>query len=237
MSSNKQFTLYGEVWAPNPMKVAMVLEELELEYNVVPVDLIAGEHKGPEYTKINPNGRIPALVDHSNGDFTIWESNAILLYLAEKYDKEHKLCVEDSNEKYKLIQWLFFQASGQGPYYGQAFWFIRYHPERVPSAIERYQKEILRVFGVLDSVLSKQEWLVGNKLTIADLSFISWNAGALAFALRGLEGVNVEEQYPSFYKWHQKLAARPVVAGLLGRQVKYVLEAQAEAEAAAAAAK
>ncbi|KAH9896998.1 glutathione S-transferase C-terminal-like protein [Cubamyces lactineus] len=233
MTSSKQFTLYGEVWGPNPMKVAIVLEELGLEYDVVPVDINTGEHKGPEYTKINPNGRLPTLVDHSNGDFTIWESDAILLYLVEKYDKEHKLSVEDLNEKFKLIQWLFFQASGQGPYFGQAFWFIRFHPERVPSAIERYQKEILRVLGVLDSVLAKQQWLVGDKVTIADLSFIPWNAGALGFAVKDLEGFDAEKQYPSFYKWHQKLCTRPVVANLLAIQAKYVQEARAKAAAAA----
>lgn len=123
------------------------------------------------------------------------ESDAILLYLVEKYDKEHKLSVADVNEKFKLIQWLFFQASGQGyvscpfpllscfsltafwgcrPYFGQAVWFMKYHQEKLPSAIERYQKEILRVLGVLESVLSKQEWLVGGKLTVADISFITY---------------------------------------------------------------
>ncbi|KAI0336813.1 glutathione S-transferase C-terminal-like protein [Cubamyces sp. BRFM 1775] len=212
---SKQFTLYGDVIGPNPLKVAFVLEELGLEYDVVSIDITKGEHKAPEFTKLNPNGRLPALVDHSNGDFTIWESDAILLYLVEKYDKEHKLSVTDEKEKFQLIQWLFFQASGQGPYFGQAVWFMRYHPEKIPSAIERYQKEILRVFGVLESVLSKQEWLVGGKLTIADLSFIPWNGAAVDFVLGGLESVDVEKQYPSVYKWHKKLTQRPAVARLL----------------------
>ncbi|KAI0659285.1 glutathione S-transferase C-terminal-like protein [Cubamyces menziesii] len=214
-SSGKQFTLYGDVAGPNPLKVAIVLEELGLEYDVVSVDIFKNEHKGPEYTKLNPNGRLPTLVDHSNGDFTIWESGAILLYLAEKYDKEHKLSVADEGDKFHLIQWLFFQASGQGPYFGQAVWFMRYHPEKIPSAIERYQKEILRVLGVLESVLSKQEWLVGGKLTIADLSFIPWNGAAIDFVLAGVESVNVEKEYPSVYKWHKKLTQRSAVARLL----------------------
>ncbi|KAH9896997.1 glutathione S-transferase C-terminal-like protein [Cubamyces lactineus] len=216
MSSNsKPLTLYGDVLGPNPLKVVIVLEELGLEYNTVSIDIHKGEHKGPEFTKINPNGRLPALVDHSNGDFTIWESDAILLYLVEKYDKEHKLSVAQEDEKFQLIQWLFFQASGQGPYFGQAVWFMRFHPEKVPSAIERYQKEILRVFGVLESVLSKQEWLVGGKLTIADLSFIPWNGAAIDFVLAAVENVNVEKEYPSVYKWHKKLTERPVIARLL----------------------
>ncbi len=100
------------------------------------------------------------------------ESNAILQYLVDKYDPEHKISVSDTDEKYTQLQWLYFQASGQGPYYGQLVWFLRYHPEKVPSAVERYKKEIDRVIGVLDGVLSKQQWLVGGKLTIADLSFV-----------------------------------------------------------------
>ena len=100
------------------------------------------------------------------------ESNAIIEYLVEKYDTEHKISVTDVNDKFTLLQWLFFQASGQGPYFGQVGWFTFYHPEKIPSAIERYKNEIRRVLGVLDSVLSKQEWLAGGKCTIADLSFI-----------------------------------------------------------------
>lgn len=96
-----------------------------------------------------------------------------MLYLVEKYDPEHKISVAAEGEKFHLIQWLFFQASGQGPYYGQAAWFNYFHPEKIPSAQERYKNEILRVLGVLNDVLSKQEWLVGGKVTIADLSFIT----------------------------------------------------------------
>ncbi|EIW55443.1 glutathione S-transferase C-terminal-like protein [Trametes versicolor FP-101664 SS1] len=220
MSSGKQFTLYGGVIGPNPLKVAVALEELGLQYNVGEVNIWAGEQKKPEYLKLNPNGRVPTLVDHSNGDFTIWESDAILLYLVENYDKEHKLSVADVNEKFKLIQWLFFQSSGQGPYFGQAVWFMKYHQEKIPSAVERYQKEILRVFGVLESVLSKQEWLVGGHITVADLSFITWTEIAIGFVLEGVEGGNVEKEFPSVYKWHQKLVTRPVVRKFLDLQAE-----------------
>ncbi|KAJ2969553.1 hypothetical protein NUW54_g12936 [Trametes sanguinea] len=102
-----------------------------------------------------------------------------------------------------------------------------YHPERLPSAVERYQKEILRVIGVLDSVLAKQEWLVGGKLTVADLSFISWNVVAVDNIVKGLADVDLEKQYPAFYKWHQKLIARPVVAKLLAEQAEAFRQSQA----------
>ncbi|KAI0659288.1 glutathione S-transferase C-terminal-like protein [Cubamyces menziesii] len=226
MSQKKPLTLYGqpESLAPNPIKVAIVLEELGLEYNVVPTDIRKDEQKSAEYLETNPNGRTPALVDHSNGDFTIWESDAILLYLVERYDPEHKLSVAEGNDKFTLIQWLFFQASGQGPYFGQGFWFkyLDPDPEKQTSAIDRYQKEVLRVFGVLDGVLSKQEWLVGGKPTIADLSFITWNTAALNFVLKGLQGFDVEKQFPSFYRWHKQLCARPAVSKMLAIQAESV---------------
>ena len=100
------------------------------------------------------------------------ESDAILVYLVDKYDPEHKISAVSEEDKYHQLQWLFFQASGQGPYYGQLAWFLNYHPEKVPSAIERYKNEVKRVLDVLNSVLEKHEWLVGDKCTIADLSFI-----------------------------------------------------------------
>ncbi|CDO72783.1 hypothetical protein BN946_scf184994.g36 [Trametes cinnabarina] len=222
MSHGKQFTLYSHVLGPNGWKVAFVLEELGLTYETIYLDFARGEQKSPEHTKYNPNGRIPTLIDHQNYDFVVWESNAILLYLVEKYDKENKLGVTNEEDKYKLLQWLFFQASGQGPYFGQAIWFMRYHAEHFPSAIERYQKETQRVYSVLESVLSKQEWLVGNKLTIADISFITWNRSAFLVILKDLPGVDIQKDYPSVYKWHQKLVERPAVKKLIDEQTKLI---------------
>ncbi|KAI0698195.1 thioredoxin-like protein [Cerioporus squamosus] len=198
MSHGKQFTFYTHPSGPNGWKVAFVLEELGLSYHSVYLDFGKKEQKGSEHTQYNPNGRIPTLIDHHNGDFVIWESNAILLYLVDKYDKEHK-------------------ASGQGPYYGQVFWFKSSHPERVPSAVERYQNEILRVFGVLDGVLAKQPsgWLVGGKLTVADLSFVMWDLLATTVALTDRTDVDVEKTYPAFYAWHQRLLRQASVAKLL----------------------
>ncbi|PSS32159.1 hypothetical protein PHLCEN_2v2067 [Hermanssonia centrifuga] len=214
MSHGKQFTLYSHKGGPNGWKVAIVLEELGLTYESIYLDFQKGEQKAPEHTKYNPNGRIPTLIDHKNNDFTLWESDAILLYLVSKYDPEHKISVTGEDEKFHLTQWLFFQASGQGPYYGQAAWFIYFHAEKIPSAIERYTNEILRVLGVLESVLSKQEWLVGGKLTIADLSFITWNQGALAGPLPNKEGFNFQKDFPAVSAWHAKLEARDSVKAI-----------------------
>ena len=141
------------------------------------------------------------------------ESGAILLYLVDTYDKEHKISVSSPRDKATLNQWLFFQASGQGfvsslyycvgiltaslvyrPYFGQAAWFRGHHSEHLPSAIERYEKEARRVLGVLESVLSKQEYLVGGKLTIADISFVPYNT-RLQPAILG-ENFKFEEEFP-----------------------------------------
>lgn len=103
------------------------------------------------------------------------ESGAIIQYLIDKYDRQHKISfVPGTNEYYTHLQWLYFQASGQGPYFGQAAWFSAFHPEKVPSAVERYRNEIKRVLGVLESVLSKSEWLVGDKATAADFAFLTY---------------------------------------------------------------
>ncbi|KZT69089.1 glutathione S-transferase [Daedalea quercina L-15889] len=212
MSHGKQFTLFTHGSGPNGWKVAFVLAELGLEYESKYLDFGKQEQKSPEHTKYNPNGRIPTLIDHGNNDFVIWESNAIMTYLVEKYDSEHKISVSNFEEKIQQLQWLFFQASGQGPYFGQYFWFSRYHPDKIPSAVERYQKEVLRVTGVLESVLSKQEWLVGGKCTIADLSFIPWNQAAFQFILPGYADFNLEKDFPAVHRWHSALLARKAVA-------------------------
>lgn len=208
MSHGKQFTLYSHAGGPNGWKVALFLEELGLTYETKFLDFQTKEQKSPEHLKLNPNGRIPTLIDHKNNDFTLWESCAILEYLAYTYDTEGKFSVKDPLEKYQALQWLFFQASGQGAYFGQAAWFLNYHPEKIPSAIDRYKDEIKRVFGVLESVLSKQEWLVGNKYTFADLAFIPWHNGAMNHIF---QGTDFSKDYPALIKWAEKINNRPVV--------------------------
>ncbi|KAH9891656.1 glutathione S-transferase C-terminal-like protein [Cubamyces lactineus] len=219
MSADHHFTLYSTVRGPNGWKVAMVLEELDLSYRTIYFDFTKDEHHSPEHLKYNPNGRIPTLVDHGNGDFAIWESDAILVYLVEKYDPEGKFSVKDFEGRMQQLQWLFFQASGQGPYFGQAAHFLRYHHEHIPSAIERYQKEVLRVLGVLDGVLSKRDWLVGDKCTIADLGFVVWNVSATRFLLKDYPGFDLAKDFPSTYKWHARMLAREKVAKVLETQL------------------
>jgi glutathione S-transferase len=172
-----------KVWGkggPNPPKVAIVLEELGLPYEIVAVPLT--DVKKPDYLAINPNGRLPAIYD-PNTDLTLWESGAIIEYLIERYDTTHKLSFAPGTaESYHAKQWLFVQTPGQGPYYGQAAWFKSFHPEQVSSAFERYTKEINRVTGVLEGHLARQKvdadsdgpWLVGNEFSYADIAFVSW---------------------------------------------------------------
>ncbi|KAA8906851.1 hypothetical protein TRICI_005090 [Trichomonascus ciferrii] len=199
--------LYGG-FGPNPLKVLLLLEELGLSYEVVPVTL--AEVKQPEYLKVNPNGRLPAIEDPNTG-LTLWESGAIFEYLIEKYDTEHKLSFPAGTEEYyHAKQWLYFQTTGQGPYFGQAAWFKNYHSEKVPSALERYEKEINRVNQVLEGQLAKKDWLVGNKFSYADLSFIPWEKGASD----GIDGFNIDD-YPHVKQWFNKILSRPAIINAL----------------------
>jgi len=213
MSHGKQLTLYSHASGPNGWKVAFFLSELGLTYETIYLDFGKQENKTPDYLKLNPNGRVPTIIDHENNDFVLWESDAILLYLAERYDKDHKFSAVTDEEKALQNQWLFFQASGQGPYFGQSMWFMFFHSEKIPSAIERYKEQTERVLGVLDGVLSKREWLVGNKMTIADISFISWNNAAFAATLGPDYGV--AEKFPAVYKWHNVMTSRPAIKATL----------------------
>ncbi|KAF2817278.1 glutathione S-transferase [Mytilinidion resinicola] len=211
-----------QVWGlggPNPPRVAIILEQLKLPYTITALPL--SEVKKPEYLAINPNGRIPAIRDPNNGNLTLWESGAILEYLIERYDTDRRLSFEPGTpESFYAKQWLFFQASGQGPYYGQLGWFKLYHHEKVPSAIARYLAEVNRVTGVLDGWLAKQDtgaggpWLVGGKLSYADLAFVSWQ-GVIAHV------TNKEEydldQYPHAKAWLEKMNKLESVSKVLKR--------------------
>ncbi|KAL1955314.1 hypothetical protein VTO42DRAFT_8846 [Malbranchea cinnamomea] len=214
--SIKPFILYSDdsLRAPNPLKVRLVLETLGLPYEVKTVPF--SEMKNPEYLAVNPNGRVPSLHD-PNKDFTIWESGAIIQYIIDEYDKEHTLGFPAGTKEYYLLnQFLFFQMSGQGPYYGQAYWFQYYHPEKLPSAIERYQKETRRVTGVLDKVLEGKKYLVGEKLTYADLAFVPWQSGVERIDRE----FNIEKEAPNVSAWWKRLTSVPAVASLLERASK-----------------
>ena len=158
---------------PNGWKASITLEELELPYKVRRIDFEKREQKEPWYLKINPNGRIPTIVDHDNGGFAVFESGALMIYLAEKAGK---LLPTDVKGRSLVIQWLMFQMGGIGPMMGQANVFYRYAPERIPYAIERYQREVRRLFEVLDTRLAEHEFLAGD-YSIADIANWSWVRG------------------------------------------------------------
>ncbi len=155
---------------PNGWKASVALEELELPYEVHVVNLMAQEQKKPDYLALNPNGRIPTIVDRDNGDFAVFESGAILVYLAEKTGR---LMPTDPKGRSLVMQWLMFQMGGIGPMMGQANVFYRYFPEKIPPAIERYQNECRRLFEVLDARLAQTQWLAGD-YSIADIANWCW---------------------------------------------------------------
>ncbi|GJF00122.1 glutathione S-transferase [Phanerochaete sordida] len=208
MSHGKHFTLFGHKKAPNAWRVPIILEELGLSYELVFLDFTKGEHKAPEYTKYNPNGRVPAIVDHKNDDLVLWESDAIITYLVDFYDPEHTISVTGI-DKYFQLQWLFFQASGQGPPFGNAAWYAIFSPEKPPAVLARFRAEVKRVLAVLESVLANQEWLVGGKVTVADLSFIPWNNFVIPDAVE--PDFDFEKEFPATAAWHKKLFERPTV--------------------------
>ena len=155
---------------PNGHKVSCMLEAIEMTYEIHTVNLGEGDQRKPEFLKISPNGRIPAIVDTDNDDLSIFESGAIMLYLAEK---SGKLIPSDIKGRAKVIEWLMFQMGGIGPMMGQANVFSRYFPEKIQPAIDRYQNESRRLFEVLDMQLSKNEWLAGE-YSIADIANWCW---------------------------------------------------------------
>ncbi|GAA3534019.1 glutathione S-transferase family protein [Zobellella aerophila] len=184
---------------PNGFKISIALEEMGLEYQVHPLDLGANEQKQSEFLAINPNGRIPAIVDRDNDDFAVFESGAILLYLAEKTGK---FLPDDANKRSRVIQWLMFQMGGVGPMMGQANVFYRYFPEKIPAAIDRYQHEGRRLFEVMDGQLAKYRYLAGDEYSIADMATWPW--------VRGYEWSGIDiEGLAHLQRWLGELAQRP----------------------------
>ena len=155
---------------PNGHKVSCTLEALELDYDTYIINLTDGDQNKPEFLKISPNGRIPAIIDKSNNDLHIFESGAIMIYLAEK---TNKLIPKNPSKKAKVLEWLMFQMGGVGPMMGQANVFFRYFPEKIQPAIDRYQNECRRLFEVLDTHLSNNEWLADD-YSIADIANWCW---------------------------------------------------------------
>ena len=186
---------------PNGFKVSIALEELSLSYTVRPISLGKLEQKEEWFLKINPNGRVPAIIDHGNGDFAVFESGAILIYLAEKTGK---LLPTEPKARSRVLQWLMFQMGGIGPMMGQANVFFRYAPEKIPYAIERYQRESRRLFEVLEGQLANHPYIANDEYSIADIALHSWVAG------HEWSGVSIDG-LPGLKRWLDLVGARPAV--------------------------
>jgi len=183
---------------PNGWKASIALEELALPYTVHPINLSEGQQKEAWYLKINPNGRIPAIIDRDEQDFAVFESGAILIYLSEKTGR---LLPRGVRERSEVIQWLMFQMAGVGPMQGQAHVFVRYAPEKIEYAINRYQKETARLYRVLDRRLAEREFLA-EEYSIADIATWPW------VYMHDWAGVSVDDM-PNLRRWLDTIAERP----------------------------
>ncbi len=184
---------------PNGRKISIMLEELELEYNVHKIDITKGEQFTPEFIAINPNSKIPAIIDRDT-DITVFESGAILIYLAEKTGK---FLPTAQKERFQVLEWLMFQMGSVGPMFGQYNHFNRFAPDKIPYAIERYKKETLRLYEVLNTQLAEREFISGP-YSIADIAIFPWVA---AYAFMGLN----LDSHPHLKQWVEKIEKRPAV--------------------------
>lgn len=234
------YTLFSHRLAPNGFKVAIILLELNSPFNTIFLDFNLGEQRAPEFVAINPNARVPALIDHNNDNTSMWESGAIILYLVSKCLREQGSCPLWSDnliEQLQILSWLFFQTLGHAPMIGQALHFRYFHSCPVPLAVERYTDEVRRVYGVIEMALAERRealimdldrenaaaysagttplsllryfdhpvWLVGDRATVADLSFVPWNNVVDRI------GINLKVEFPEVYKWTKYMMRRPAV--------------------------
>jgi GST-like protein len=184
---------------PNGRKASVMLEEVGLPYTVHVIDITKGDQFTPEFVAINPNSKIPAIVDQDD-DMTVFESGAILIYLAEKTGK---LLPTDQKKRFLVLEWLMFQMASVGPMFGQLNHFRRFAPEKIPYAIDRYEKETLRLYGVLDRQLANHEFLCGE-YSIADVATFPWVA---SYEFQGL----TLDNHPQLKRWFETVQARPAV--------------------------
>src|SRR5919204_4098640 len=197
--------------APNPMKVALFLEETETPYEAIPVDTRRGDQHKPDFLKINPNAKVPAIVD---GDAVVFDSSAILLYLAEKTGKF--LPAKTDKARGELLSWMFFVSSGVGPYSGQSVHFRAYAPEKLPYAINRYAFEAQRHFGILDARLAKHKYMLGDTYTIVDMNVWGW--ARLAPMVLGEEAW---AKFSNLKRLVDEISARPAAAKAVALKDKY----------------
>ena len=189
---------------PNGRKISIMLEELGLAYNVFPIDITKGEQFAPEFLAISPNNKIPAIVDHDAADgeaLRLFESGAILIYLAERHGR---FLPEDLRPRLEVMQWLMFQMGNVGPLFGQAHHFRRFAKQKIPYAIERYTKETRRLYGVMDKRLAEREHLAGGDYSIADIATFPW------VARHEWHGVELSE-FANVKRWYDSLWRRPAV--------------------------
>lgn len=184
---------------PNGRKASIMLEEVGLDYNVHKIDITKGEQFAPEYIAINPNSKIPAIVDRDT-DMTVFESGAILIYLAQKTGK---LLPTEQKQHFQVIEWLMFQMGSVGPMFGQYNHFNRYAPEKIPYAIERYKQETLRLYGVLDRQLEERKFICED-YSIADIATFPWVA---SYDFMGL----TLNKHPNLKRWVETVGERPAV--------------------------
>ncbi len=196
---------------PNGHKASIMLEETGLPYTVHPINISQGEQNSPSYLAINPNSKIPAIVDRDvDSGLAIFESGAILVYLAEKAGK----LLLSGTDRAKVLSWVFWQVGGLGPMLGQWGHFARSAPEKIPYAIDRYLQESLRLLGVLNQHLENREYIV-DEYTIADIANYTWTASGLKF-MKG-QHPGIEEQFPHLKQWVDRISQRPAV--MTGMQI------------------
>ena len=207
--------------APNPMKVALMLEETGLPYEAIPVDTRKGDQHKPEYLAINPNAKVPAIVD---GDATVFDSNAILLYLGEKTGKF--MPGKGDKARGELLSWLMFVASGVGPYSGQSVHFRNYAPEKNEYAINRYVFEAQRHFAILDARLAKQKYMLGDTYTIVDMAVWGW-----ARLMPTVLGDTAWAKFPNLKRLVDEISAHPAAARAIAIKDKHKFMTEFDDEA------
>lgn len=205
--------------SPNPTKVALFLEETGIPYEPIAVDTRRGQQFSPEFLAINPNGKVPAIVDDG---VTVFDSNAILLYLAEKTGK----FLPPPSHRGELLSWLLFVASGVGPFSGQAVHFRHFAPEKVAYAQKRYVYEVERHYGILDQRLSTRRYLVADVYSIVDMAAWGW-ARMIPFIL----GDGAWDKFPNLKRWHDEIGARPAAARAVALKDKFTFKAEMDDEA------
>ena len=206
--------------SPNPTKVALFLEEAGLPYEPVPVDPRRGQQFDAAFLKINPNAKVPAIVD---GEATVFDSNAILLYLAEKTGKY--LPADTPAARGEMLSWLMFVATGVGPFSGQAVHFKHFATEKLPYANERYQFEAMRHFGIVNDRLATRKYMLGDTYTIVDMCLWSW-ARMIPFIL----GDDAWAKLPHLKRLHDEIAARPAAAKAVALKDKFTFKTEMDAE-------